>query len=70
MMRCPKCENKALIIDTRYRKVAKEMYRRQECPCCGFRFSTKEHYAKDYSKPIARIKGMKDDKVVDYYSSV
>ena len=56
-MRCPKCDSKALIIETRYRKLFNEIYRRHECPNCGFRFTTKERYAKDYSKPIAKIKG-------------
>lgn len=55
-MRCPKCYSKAYIIDTRYRVINNEIYRRQKCPKCGFKFSTREVYAKDYSKPTATIK--------------
>lgn len=55
-MICPKCKAKSKIIDTRFRKDTCSMYRRHECPKCGFRFTTREIYAKDYTKPKAYIR--------------
>ena len=55
-MKCPKCDKRALVIDTRYRKSLETMYRRYSCPGCGFRFSTNEKYAKCYTVPIAKIR--------------
>lgn len=55
-MLCPKCGARAYITESRLRKNKDYLYRRHHCPECGFRFSTHEIYAKDYSKPIAKIK--------------
>ena len=57
-MICPKCKSKALIKDTRFRKGHGFVYRRHICPVCGFKFSSRETYAKDYTKPTAYIKGV------------
>lgn len=54
-MKCPKCQTKALKTETRQRQSGK-IYRRHHCPNCGFRFSTYEIYAKDYTAPVAQIR--------------
>lgn len=56
IMKCPKCNAHSIVLDTRFRKTTKVYYRRRKCPSCGFKFSTREIYAKDYTRPVAFIK--------------
>lgn len=44
-MTCPKCGNKAIVIDSRTYATG-EVRRRRECTRCGFRFSTLEAVVK------------------------
>jgi transcriptional regulator NrdR family protein len=55
-MKCPKCHSRAKIYDARQR--LDKVWRRHECPNCGFRFTTYETYAQDYTKPRAYIRGI------------
>lgn len=44
-MTCPKCGNKAIVIDSRTYETG-EVRRRRKCTRCGFRFSTLEAVVK------------------------
>lgn len=44
-MTCPKCGNKAIVIDSRAYETG-EVRRRRKCLRCGFRFSTLEAVVK------------------------
>ena len=58
-MKCPKCEGKLMIIDTRNAPF-NETRRRRECMKCGYRFSTYEMTdvarAKMETQRVAEIK--------------
>lgn len=44
-MNCPKCNKKAVVVDSRKYKTG-EVYRCRRCVSCGFRFSTIEAVVK------------------------
>ena len=55
---CPKCDSRTWIIDSRYAKKAKAVYRRHQCDKCKFRFTTYESIFDKVRKvkQIARIR--------------
>lgn len=50
-MRCPKCgDYRTLVVNCRSRKTTEAIYRVRECQACGYRFTTYENTAENYTK--------------------